>query len=75
MLLVEMYCRDKMCVYDKHPLACRDTIPSNQELVEYQAAKSWLEYSMTQQARTGQNIQPMAQSGKEDSIWESYHVL
>ena len=28
-------CRDKICVYDEHPLASRDTIPSNQELVEY----------------------------------------
>ena len=45
-----------MCVYDGHPFASRDTIPSNQELVEYQATKSWLEYTTTQQARAGRNI-------------------
>ena len=53
-----------MCVYDKHPLASQDTIPSNQELVEYQATKSWSEYTTTQRARAGWNIQPMTQLGK-----------
>ena len=59
-----MACRDKICVYDEHPLARLNTILSNQELVEYRATKSWLEYTMTQQARAGQNIQPMTKSGK-----------
>ena len=33
-------------------------------LVEYQATKGWSEYTMTQLARAGQNIQLMTQSGK-----------
>ena len=57
-----------MCVYDKHPLASRDTIPSNQDLVEYRATKSWLEYTTTQQVRAGQNIQPMTKSGKVNYV-------
>ena len=55
-------------MYDKHPLASRDTIPSNQELVEYQATKGWLEYTTTQLARAGQNIEPMTQSGKVNYV-------
>ena len=41
-----------MCVYDEH-----------QELVGV-PPKSWLEYTMTQQARAGRNIQPMTKSEK-----------
>ena len=33
-------------------------------LVEYQATKGWSEYTKTQLARAGQNIQPMTKSGK-----------
>ena len=43
-------------------------IPSNQMLVEYRATKSWSEYTTTQLVRAGQNIQPMTQSGKVNSI-------
>ena len=57
-----------MCVYDEHSLASPDTITSNQELVEYQAAKGWSEYTTTQQASAGQNIQPMTQSGKVNYV-------
>ena len=55
-----------MCVYDEHSLASRDTITSNQELVEYQAAKSWSEFTTTQQVSAGQNIQRM-----DDTIGKS----
>ena len=43
-----------MCVYDEHPLASQDTLPSNQELAEYRATKCWLN---TEQTRAGQNTQ------------------
>ena len=45
-----------MCVYDKHPLASRE--------IQYRATKSWSEYTTTQQARTGRNIQPLTKSEK-----------
>ena len=41
-----------MCAYDEH-----------QELVNI-PTKSWSEYTMTQQARAGRNIQPMTNSEK-----------
>ena len=61
-----------MCVYDEHRLASQDTILSNQELVEYRATKSWSEYTMTQQARAGRNLQPMTKLGKVNYL--QYHV-
>ena len=57
-----------MCVYDEHPLASQDTVSSNQELVKYQATKSWSEYKTTQQVRACRNIQPMTQSGKVNYV-------
>ena len=45
-----------MCVYDEHLLASRE--------IQYRATKSWLEYTTTQQARAGRNIQPMTKSEK-----------
>ena len=42
-----------MCVYDEHPLASQDTIPSNQELVGIQndsASKSWSKYTIISQS-------------------------
>ena len=45
-----------MCVYDEHPLASWG--------IQYRATKSCSEYTMTQQARAGRNIQPMTKSEK-----------
>ena len=63
-----MACRDKICVYDEHPLARLNTILSNQELVEYRATKSWLEYTTTQKVRAGWNIQQMTKLGKVNYV-------
>ena len=63
--LVEIqYQANKSWSNTKHPNAGR--IPSNQMLFEYQATKSWSEYTTAQQARAGQNIQPMTQSEKSE---------
>ena len=53
-----------MCVYDNTEQPNAGQILSNQMLVKYSATKSWSEYTMTQLARAGQNIQPMTQSGE-----------